>query len=131
MNCADFLLVKRIEMLCISKKKYGTSIHILLSLALELLWINGSLLPLVIISCQYCVHYYVHCNSLKLMILHANILYIGTGIYTFKVHGQIYHKLDQLIPGKNDPRHMQLYFYDVDPTGRRTKNIVFRDILQT
>ena len=35
------------------------------------------------------------------------------------------------IQGKNGPRHMQLYFYDVDPTGTRTKNIVFRDILQT
>ena len=26
--------------------------------------------------------------------------FIGTGIYTFKVHGQIYNKLEQLIPGK-------------------------------
>jgi len=26
--------------------------------------------------------------------------FIGTGIYTFKVHGQIYHKLEQLISGK-------------------------------
>ena len=43
-------------------------------------------------------------------------MYIGTGIYTFKVHGQIYHRLDQLRPGKNGPRHMQLYFYDTDET---------------
>jgi hypothetical protein len=40
----------------------------------------------------------------------------GTGIYTFKAHGQIYHKLDQLVPGVQGPRHMQLYFYDTDET---------------
>jgi len=40
----------------------------------------------------------------------------GTGIYTFKVHGQIYHRLDQLRPGKKGPCHMQLYFYDTDET---------------
>ena len=43
-------------------------------------------------------------------------MYIVTGIYTFKVHGQIYQRLDQLRPGKNGPRHMQLYFYDTDET---------------
>ena len=40
----------------------------------------------------------------------------GTGIYTFKAHVQIYHRLDQLIPGAKGPRHMQLYFYDTDET---------------
>ena len=40
----------------------------------------------------------------------------GTGIYTFKAHGQIYHKLDQLVFGVREPRHMQLYFYDTDET---------------
>lgn len=40
----------------------------------------------------------------------------GTGVYTFKAHGQIYHKLDQLLPGGQGPRHMQLYFYDTDET---------------
>jgi hypothetical protein len=34
----------------------------------------------------------------------------GTGVYTFKVHGQIYHKLDQLKSGRKGPHHMQLYF---------------------
>jgi hypothetical protein len=43
-------------------------------------------------------------------------MYTGTGIYIFKVHGQIYHKLDELRPGKKGPRHMQLYFYDTDET---------------
>ena len=32
------------------------------------------------------------------------------------MHVQIYHKLDQLRPGKKGPRHMQLYFYDTDET---------------
>jgi hypothetical protein len=39
-----------------------------------------------------------------------------TGIYTFKAHGQIYHRLDQLVPGAKGPFHMQLYFYDIDET---------------
>jgi len=40
----------------------------------------------------------------------------GTSIYTFKAHDQIYHKLDQLVPGVRGPCHMQLYFYDIDET---------------
>jgi hypothetical protein len=40
----------------------------------------------------------------------------GTGIYTFKAHGQIYHRLDQLMPDAKGPCHLQLYFYDVDET---------------
>ncbi|KAG2562244.1 hypothetical protein PVAP13_8KG265402, partial [Panicum virgatum] len=40
----------------------------------------------------------------------------GTSVYTFKVHGQIYHRLDQLRPVKDGLRHMQLYFYDTDET---------------
>ena len=58
------------EMRCILERIFGISTHISLSLALELLWINRSLLPLVIISCQYSIHDYVHCNLRKLMILH-------------------------------------------------------------
>ena len=30
----------------------------------------------------------------------------GTGVYCFKAHGQIYHRLDQLVPGGRGPRHM-------------------------
>ncbi|WVZ49677.1 hypothetical protein U9M48_001014, partial [Paspalum notatum var. saurae] len=46
----------------------------------------------------------------------------GTEVYTFKAHGQIYHKMDQLVPGDKGPRHMQLYFYDTDETiAHRTK----------
>ena len=40
----------------------------------------------------------------------------GTRIYTFKAQGQIYHRLDQLMPGAKGPRHMRLYFYDTDET---------------
>jgi hypothetical protein len=40
----------------------------------------------------------------------------GTGVYCFKAHGQIYHRLDQLVPGGREPHHMQLYFYDTDET---------------
>ncbi|TVU18511.1 hypothetical protein EJB05_34614 [Eragrostis curvula] len=38
----------------------------------------------------------------------------GTGVYTFRIQGQVYHMLDQLSHGKYGPRHMQLYFYDTD-----------------
>jgi hypothetical protein len=38
----------------------------------------------------------------------------GTGIYTFRVHGAMYHRLDHLVPGSKGPRHLQLYFYDTD-----------------
>ena len=41
---------------------------------------------------------------------------MGTGVYCFKMDGQIYHRLDQLKPGGKGPRHMQLYFYDTDET---------------
>ena len=48
------------------------------------------------------------------MTLQILFVLTGTGVYAFKVHGQIYHKLDQLVHGANGPRHMQLYFYDTD-----------------
>jgi hypothetical protein len=38
----------------------------------------------------------------------------GTGNYTFRAHGMLYHKMDDLIPGDNGPRHLQLYIYDSD-----------------
>jgi hypothetical protein len=37
-----------------------------------------------------------------------------TGIYTFRAHGQLYHRLDHLVPGDHGPRHLQLYIYDTD-----------------
>jgi len=41
----------------------------------------------------------------------------GTGIYTFRVQGSLYHRLDHLVPGSKGPRHMQLYFYDTTDAG--------------
>lgn len=37
---------------------------------------------------------------------------IHKGIYVFKLHGQIYHNLPDLIPDELGPRYLQLYFYD-------------------
>ena len=49
----------------------------------------------------------------------------GTGVYCFKAHSQIYHRLDQLIPGGRGPRHMQLYFYDTNETiAHRVKGLL-------
>jgi hypothetical protein len=36
------------------------------------------------------------------------------GIYTFRVQGQVYHYVNELIPKNNRPCYMQLYFYDTD-----------------
>ncbi|XP_075077583.1 uncharacterized protein LOC107786932 isoform X3 [Nicotiana tabacum] len=36
------------------------------------------------------------------------------GIYTFRVQGQMYHFIDDLIPSNEKPRNLQLYFYDHD-----------------
>jgi hypothetical protein len=41
----------------------------------------------------------------------------NSGIYTFRAHGQIYHNIRSF--GKEDgkePRHLELYFYDDDPS---------------
>ena len=37
-----------------------------------------------------------------------------TGVCIFRAHGQLYHRLDHLVPGSHRPRHMQLYIYDTD-----------------
>ncbi|XP_035838033.1 uncharacterized protein LOC110900453 [Helianthus annuus] len=36
------------------------------------------------------------------------------GVYTFRAHRGIYHKIDQLVPRDGTPRYLQLYFYDPD-----------------
>ncbi|XP_060966757.1 uncharacterized protein LOC133035082 isoform X2 [Cannabis sativa] len=36
------------------------------------------------------------------------------GIYTFRVQGQIYHYINQLVPPDNHPKYLQLYFYDTE-----------------
>ncbi|XP_051220245.1 uncharacterized protein [Lolium perenne] len=39
-----------------------------------------------------------------------------TGVYTFRAQGALYYKMDDLVPGGQGPRHLQLYFYDTDET---------------
>lgn len=36
------------------------------------------------------------------------------GIYTFKVQGQIYHYINNLLPENDQPKYLQLYFYDTE-----------------
>ncbi|KAL5575312.1 hypothetical protein UlMin_017011 [Ulmus minor] len=36
------------------------------------------------------------------------------GIYTFRIQGQIYHYINELLPSNNIPSYLQLYFYDTE-----------------
>lgn len=36
------------------------------------------------------------------------------GIYTFRIQGQIYHYLNELLPMDSNPSYLQLYFYDTE-----------------
>ncbi|KAK9682044.1 hypothetical protein RND81_10G046700 [Saponaria officinalis] len=36
------------------------------------------------------------------------------GIYTFRVQGQMYHFINDILPTQERPRYIQLYFYDTD-----------------
>lgn len=38
------------------------------------------------------------------------------GICTFRAHGQIYHNIHSFGNSRSDPEHLQLYFYDDDPS---------------
>lgn len=39
----------------------------------------------------------------------------NSGIYTFRVQGQLYHFIDQLVPSnKENPKNLQLYFFDTE-----------------
>uniref|UniRef100_K4AIV9 Helitron helicase-like domain-containing protein n=1 Tax=Setaria italica TaxID=4555 RepID=K4AIV9_SETIT len=40
----------------------------------------------------------------------------NSGIYTFRAHGQIYHNIRSFAKDGSDPKHLELYFYDDDPT---------------
>jgi len=39
-----------------------------------------------------------------------------TCVYTFRAQGALYYKMDDLVPGGQGPRHLQLYIYDTDET---------------
>jgi hypothetical protein len=61
----------------------------------------------------------------------------GLGVYTFWIHGHVYHRLDQLVHGQEGLRHMHIYFYDTYETIRhriqRSPNLdegVIRTVLQ-
>ncbi|XP_021723374.1 uncharacterized protein LOC110690793 [Chenopodium quinoa] len=41
------------------------------------------------------------------------------GIYVFKLHGQLYHYIPYLLPGKEGPKYTQLYFYDGELEARK------------
>jgi hypothetical protein len=43
-----------------------------------------------------------------------------TGVYTFRVQGALYYKMDDLVPGSQGPRHLQLYIYDIDESLEHT-----------
>ena len=38
----------------------------------------------------------------------------NNGIYTFRVQGQVYHYINELLPSDNHPSYLQLYFYDTE-----------------
>ncbi|XP_025880057.1 uncharacterized protein [Oryza sativa Japonica Group] len=41
---------------------------------------------------------------------------MSSGVYTFRAHGQIYHNIHSFSPKESGPEHLELYFYDDDPT---------------
>ena len=45
------------------------------------------------------------------------------GIYTFRVQGQIYHYINELVPMDNKPSYLQLYFYDTEHEIQNRLNI--------
>lgn len=49
----------------------------------------------------------VHCDK--------SLVQRNDGIYTFRVQGQLYHFMDNLIPPENEkPKNLQLYFFDTE-----------------
>ena len=44
--------------------------------------------------------------------LDSSMANMTSGVYTFRAHGAVYHKIDQLVPRDGQPRYLQLYFYD-------------------
>ena len=39
---------------------------------------------------------------------------MNKGIYTFRIQGQVYHRINQLLPSDKPPSFFQLYFYDTE-----------------
>ena len=53
------------------------------------------------------------------------------GVYTFRVIGTIYHRIDQLVPREGIPKYLQLYIYDPESelSHRLTWDNLDRDIV--
>ena len=43
-----------------------------------------------------------------------NLCKRNRGIYTFRVQGQVYHFINEMLPSNNEPSYLQLYFYDTE-----------------
>ncbi|KAG8084350.1 hypothetical protein GUJ93_ZPchr0010g10028 [Zizania palustris] len=60
-----------------------------------------------------------------------NLASARDGVYTFKAHGQMYHNIHSFGNGGNEPSHLQLYFYDDDPSlshrFRRARDEIYRE----
>ncbi|KAJ9556655.1 hypothetical protein OSB04_011269 [Centaurea solstitialis] len=46
--------------------------------------------------------------------LDSTLSNMTSGVYTFRAHGAIYHRIDQLVPRDGQPRYLQLYFFDAE-----------------
>jgi hypothetical protein len=57
---------------------------------------------------------YFSFTSLGVTLDHRVSTAAGTDNYTFRAHGIMYYKMDDLLPGNNGPHHLQLYIYDSD-----------------
>jgi hypothetical protein len=114
-----YLRVKQIVTPSILETTYVISTRIFRLHHLVLRLTNAQPQPKLYIE-LYALFYF--CDIINFMLIVLFYLNIGTGIYVFKVHGQIYHKIDQLIPGGKGPRHMQLYFYDTDESMVHRRN---------
>ena len=58
---------------------------------------------------------------------HMNQQIPGAGPYTFRVHGQLYHRVGSLLPQQGEqPRYAQLYIYDPHDDAARQQMNQFR-----
>ncbi|KAK9117958.1 hypothetical protein Scep_016051 [Stephania cephalantha] len=46
--------------------------------------------------------------------LDDNVSIKNKGIYTFRIQGQVYHYINQLLPCNDQPSYLQLYFFDTE-----------------
>ena len=46
--------------------------------------------------------------------LDKKLCLMSKGVYTFKAQGHVYHRIRQLVPTKDPPSFLQLYYYDIE-----------------